>query len=117
MPEHQHPHPHRRLLTRPLLLALAAAGLFTASADAGQASAALHLTINLAGAGLQSGTCGTGRDAATVQCKSGPYGFFAFVKKDNVWVVGDDYARLSTSTAYRVVSLADWQYIEMTVGW
>jgi hypothetical protein len=47
----------------------------------------------------------------------GAYRFLTHISKDNLSATLDAYSGVGTSTAFRVVSLADRQYIEMTVGW
>lgn len=101
------------------LLALAAAMVLpSAPVRALQAAATFSVSITLHAA-PQSGSCGTGGvgDQVTVACSSGSYRFMANLKNDELSVSGDAYAGTGTSTAYRLVSLADRQYIEMTVGW
>ena len=47
----------------------------------------------------------------------GAYRFLTRVSSDNMSGTVDSYTGAGTSTAYRLVSLAGRDYIEMTVGW
>ncbi len=47
----------------------------------------------------------------------GAYRFLTRVSSDNMSRTVDSYTGAGTSTAYRIVSLAGRDYIEMTVGW
>jgi hypothetical protein len=101
------------------MLALAAAMVLPyVPVRALQAAATFNVSITLHPA-PQTGSCGTDGvgDKVTVACSSGSYRFIANLKKDELSMSGDGYAGTGTSTAYRLVSLLDRQYIEMTVGW
>jgi hypothetical protein len=100
-----------------LMLALAMV-VPSAPVQAMKANATFDVSITLRSA-PQTGSCGTGSadNPGTVVCSSGNFRFMAHLKKDELSVTGDGYAGTGTSTAYRVVSLHDRQYIEMTVGW
>ena len=47
----------------------------------------------------------------------GAYRFLTRVSSDSLSGTVDSYTGAGTSTAYRIVSLAGRDYIEMTVGW
>ena len=52
-----------------------------------------------------------------VPVHGGAYRFLTHISRDQLSATLDAYSGVGTSTAFRVVSLADRQYIEMTVGW
>jgi hypothetical protein len=101
------------------LLALSAALVLPSiPVQAVQTAATFDVSINLHAA-PQSGSCRTAESAneASIACSTGNFHFMANLKNDELSISGDGYAGTGTSTAYRLVSLVDRQYIEMTVGW
>jgi hypothetical protein len=108
----------RRVAASKLLALAAAMVLPSMPVYALQAAATFNVSITLHPT-PQSGSCGTGGidSQVTVACSSGRYRFMANLKNDELSMSGDGYAGTGTSTAFRLVSLVDRQYIEMTVGW
>lgn len=60
---------------------------------------------------------GTGSQVVKISCNQGGYNFMAYLIQNQLVVDGEQSVGFGASTGYRVVSVADREYIEMTVGW
>lgn len=115
------------------------------SSYAAQASSQFTVEINLqpngnmpsAGVCRSSTRIGTFGEAVTVECSSGkavtfagdtsklPWsamqdGYYRFVTQlsgTGIPLESDKFAGAGTVTSWRIVNLADWEYLELMVGW
>jgi hypothetical protein len=69
------------------------------------------------GTGVVTAVEGIGRGMPWIPTHGGAYRFLTHISKENLAGTIDSYAGVGTSTAFRVVSLAGREYVEMTVGW
>ena len=69
------------------------------------------------GTGIVTGLEAVATGMPRTPTHGGAYRFLTRVSSDNLSGTVDSYTGAGTSTAYRLVSLAGRDYIEMTVGW
>ncbi len=119
--------------------------LWASSSYAAQASAQFTVDINLqpngnlpnAGVCRSSTRIGTFGEAVTVECSTGKAVVFAGDTSQLPWSAmqdgyyrfvtqlsgagapldSDKFAGAGTVTSWRIVNLADWEYLELMVGW
>ncbi len=119
--------------------------LWASSSYAEQASAQFNVNINLQPNGNLSNArvcrsstrIGTFGEAVTIECSTGravkftgntsklPWsasqdGYYRFVTQlsgAGVPLDSDKFAGVGTVTSWRIINLADWEYIELMVGW
>lgn len=116
-----------RVLSLGLLL-----GVWAAPNDAAQSSSVFTVTVTLqkeavASTGLCSSKAGAGTFGAsvTVVCATGlvteqdaiDKGFLTYISSYEQSGVVDSYTGVGTSTAFRILSAAGQEYVEMMVGW
>jgi hypothetical protein len=90
----------------------------TGVCSSSNATGAFGATVTLVcGTGLVTGISAAGSAMSFVPVHGGAYRFLTHISGDQLSATLDSYSGVGTSTAFRVVSVADRQYIEMTVGW
>lgn len=96
------------------LLERAATGLCRSDTGAGAYGATVTVVC---ATGTVTGIEAVGRGMPWVPTHGGAYRYLTRVSSDDLSGTVDSYTGSGTSTAFRIVSVAGREYVEMTVGW